>query len=122
MTDNQFSIEQLHHALPEQQPPDDIVNNPPREKQQTFQKAPITADLLKAHITLMEKDILLAKQGDLFRLVQHHYRRLQAWHDQYTGWRIQRTSSLIRLVRHSSNATHGYLYERLKDPKDFACL
>ncbi len=80
-------------------------------------------DLTRAHVALMEREVLLPhKQLELFRLVNRHYRTLQAWHDQYTGWRIQRGSTVIRLVRHLSTATPGYLYERLKDPKDFACL
>ncbi len=82
----------------------------------------MTADLIKAHTVLMEKETLLFKQSDLFRLVQYHYHRLQTWHDQHTGWRIQRSSNVIRLVRHLSAATPGYLYERLREPKDFACL
>lgn len=83
----------------------------------------LSADLMKAHAALMEREVLLSsKQNDLFRLVQHHYHRLQTWHDQHTGWRIQRSSTVIRLVRHLSAATPGYLYERLREPKDFACL
>ena len=81
-----------------------------------------SADLMKAHVALMEKEVILLKQADLFRLVQHHYRRLQTWHDSYTGWRIQRSSTVIRLVRRPSALTPGYLYERLKEPRDFACL
>ena len=81
-----------------------------------------TADLIKAHVALMEKEVILPKHGDLFRLVQHHYYRLQTWHDQYTGWRVSRSSTVIRLVRQPSATTPGYLYERLKEPRDFACL
>ena len=82
-----------------------------------------TADLIKAHHALMEKQVILSTQSaDLFRLVQHHYHRLQSWHDQHTGWRIQRSSTVIRLIRHLSATTPDYLYERLKDPRDFACL
>ncbi len=82
-----------------------------------------SSDLTRAHVALMEREVLLPnKQLELFRLVNRHYRTLQTWHDQYTGWRIQRGSTVIRLVRHLSTATPGYLYERLKDPKDFACL
>ena len=81
------------------------------------------SDLTRAHLALMEREVLLPhKQLELFRLVNRHYRTLQAWHDKYTGWRIQRGSNVIRLVRHLSTATPGYLYDRLKDPKDFACL
>ncbi len=82
----------------------------------------MTADVLKAHVALLEKEVILSRQGDLFRLVQHHYHRLQSWHDAHTGWRIQRSSTVIRLIRHLSATTPGYLYDRLKEPKDFACL
>src|SRR5579863_3198452 len=80
------------------------------------------ADLMKAHIALMEKEVILPKQVDVFRLVNRHYRALQTWHDQNTGWRIQRGPTAIRLIRHLSATTPGYLYERLKDPGDFACF
>lgn len=81
-----------------------------------------SADLLKAHVALMEKEVILPRQVDLFRLVNRHYRALQTWHDQNTGWRIQRGPTAIRLIRHLSATTPGYLYERLKEPNDFACL
>ncbi|GAC1615054.1 MAG: hypothetical protein NVS4B11_01390 [Ktedonobacteraceae bacterium] len=81
-----------------------------------------TADLMKAHIALMEKEVILPKQVELFRLVNRNYRALQTWHDQFTGWRIQRTTTVIRLIRTLSATTPGYLYERLKEPHDFACL
>ena len=32
-----------------------------------------TADLMKAHLALMEKEVILPKQSDLFRLVKFHY-------------------------------------------------
>jgi uncharacterized protein (TIGR02678 family) len=80
------------------------------------------ADLMKAHVALMEREVILPKQLELFRLVNRHYRALQTWHDQYTGWRILRSATVIRLIRQPSAMTHGYLYDRLKDPSDFACL
>jgi uncharacterized protein (TIGR02678 family) len=81
-----------------------------------------TAEITKAHIALMEKGVILSKQIDLFRLVNRHYYTLQNWHDQNTGWRIQRGATVIRLVRQLSATTPGYMYDRLKEPKDFACL
>ena len=81
-----------------------------------------TAEITKAHIALMEKRVILSKQIDLFRLVNRHYYTLQNWHDQNTGWRIQRSATVIRLVRQLSATTPGYMYDRLKEPKDFACL
>jgi uncharacterized protein (TIGR02678 family) len=81
-----------------------------------------TADLMKAHLVLMEKEVILPKHSDLFRLIKYHYYTLQLWHDQHTGWRIQRDASAIRLIRNPGATTPGYLYDRLKEPGDFACL
>ncbi|GCF09566.1 TIGR02678 family protein [Dictyobacter arantiisoli] len=83
---------------------------------------PASSDIIKAHVTLLEHRVLLSTQGDHFRLVQHHYHRLQSWHDRHTGWRIQRSSTVMRLIRTLSTTTPGYLYERIKEPRDFACL
>ena len=88
----------------------------------TSRRRASTADLMKAHLALMEREVILPKQSDLFRLVKYHYYTLQSWHDQHTGWRIQRDTSAIRLIRHLSATTPGYLYDRLKEPGDFACL
>ncbi len=88
----------------------------------TSRSRAFTADLMKAHLALIEREVLLPKQSDLFRLVKHHFYALQSWHDQHTGWRIQRDTNAIRLIRHLSATTPGYLYDRLKDPGDFACL
>src|SRR5437660_1724979 len=81
-----------------------------------------SSELTKAHVALMEREVILSKQVDLFRLVNRHYYTLQNWHDQNTGWRIQRSATVIRLVRQLSALTPGYLYDRLKEPGDFACL
>lgn len=88
----------------------------------TARRRASTADLMKAHLALMEKEVILPKQSDLFRLVKYHYYALQSWHDQHTGWRIQRDASAIRLIRNPGATTPGYLYDRLKEPGDFACL
>src|SRR5579864_5714326 len=81
-----------------------------------------TAELMKAHVALMEREFILSKDVDLFRLVNRHYYTLQNWHDQNTGWRIQRSATVIRLVRQLSATTPGYVYDRLREPGDFACL
>src|SRR5437660_103899 len=109
----------------EQDLPEQEVTPEPRaasRPNQLARRSSATADLMKAHTALIEKEAILSRQSDLFRLVQHHYHKLQSWHDQHTSWRIQRSSTVIRLVRHLSAATPGYLYDRLKEPKDFACL
>ena len=110
---------------------EEIVNNQqqgatPRDNRITIPTASrrlaSTADLMKAHLALMEKEVILPGQSDLFRLVKYHYYALQSWHDQHTGWRIQRDISAIRLIRSPGATTPGYLYDRLKEPGDFACL
>ncbi|HEX9132345.1 MAG TPA: TIGR02678 family protein, partial [Ktedonobacteraceae bacterium] len=88
----------------------------------TARRRASTVDLTKAHLALMEKEVILPRQSDLFRLVKYHYYTLQLWHDQHTGWRIQRDASAIRLIRNPGATTPGYLYDRLKEPGDFACL
>ena len=88
----------------------------------TTRQRAYTADLMKAHIALMEREVILSRQVEVYRLVNRHYRALQTWHEQHTGWRVQRTASVIRLIRHLSALTPGYLYERLKEPHDYACF
>jgi len=88
----------------------------------TSRQRTYTAEITKAHVALMERGVILSKQVDLFRLVNRHYYTLQNWHDQNTGWRIQRGATVIRLVRQLSATTPGYVYDRLKEPRDFACL
>ncbi|HET8854106.1 MAG TPA: TIGR02678 family protein [Ktedonobacteraceae bacterium] len=80
------------------------------------------AELIKAHVALMEKEVIQPKDGDLFRLVKHYYHKLQDWHDQHTGWHIRRSSTVIRLLRHPSTVASGYVTEELKEPRDFACF
>src|SRR6266446_7505900 len=80
------------------------------------------AELIKAHVALLEKEVLQPKDGDLFRLVKYYYRKLQDWHDQHTGWHIRRSSTVIRLLRHPSTVASGYITEELKEPRDFACF
>src|SRR6266566_1245560 len=76
------------------------------------------ADLTKAHIALMEREVLLpSRQLELFRLVNRHYRTLQSWHDQYTGWRISRSPTVIRLVRNLS-ATNPRYRPQSRDAND----
>ncbi len=88
----------------------------------TSRQRTYTAEIMKAHVALLEKEVVLSKQVDLFRLVNRHYYTLQNWHDQNTGWRIQRGTTVIRLVRQLSATTPGYVYDRLRDPRDFSCL
>jgi hypothetical protein len=93
------------------------INRLATARQRTY-----TAELMKAHVALMEREVILSKDIDLFRLINRHYYTLQSWHDQNTGWRIQRSATVMRLVRQLSTTTPGYVYDRLREPRDFACL
>ncbi|MDQ6660722.1 MAG: TIGR02678 family protein, partial [Chloroflexota bacterium] len=112
-------IAAISEETPVEEP--EISANRPGRLESARQRAS-AADLMKAHVALMEKEVILSTQPELFRLVNRHYRALQAWHDQYTGWRVQRSTSVIRLIRPLSSTTPGYVYDRLKEPSDFACL
>ncbi len=119
--------ELLKADTPEEMADDNLRETPPQVKRAasmpaTSRQRASSTDLMKAHLALMEKEVILPKHSDLFRLVKYHYYTLQTWHDQHTGWRIQRDTSAIRLIRHPSATTPGYLYDRLKEPGDFACL
>ena len=87
-----------------------------------MRRSTVDAELIKAHVALMEKEVIQPKDGDLFRLVKHYYHKLQDWHDQHTGWHIRRSSTVIRLLRHPSTVASGYVTEELKEPRDFACF
>src|SRR5207247_9369423 len=69
-----------------------------------------------------EMELILSNKENRIRRVNSHYDTLQSWNDQNTGWRIQRSATVIRLVRQLSAITPGYLYDRLREPRDFACL
>ena len=102
-----------------QEPPSTAGRN---NRLATSRQRTYTAELMKAHVALMEREVILSKEVDLFRLVHRHYYTLQSWHDQNTGWRIQRSATVMRLVRQLSATTPGYVYDRLREPRDFACL
>jgi uncharacterized protein (TIGR02678 family) len=100
----------------------ELATTPRADRLAISRQRAYSAELMKAHIALLEREVILSKNIDLFRLVNRHYYTLQSWHDENTGWRIQRSATVIRLVRQLSAITPGYVYDRLRDPGDFACL
>src|SRR5579863_36757 len=85
-------------------------------------RSTVDAELTRAHVALLEKEVIQAQDVDMFRLVKYYYRKLQDWHDQHTGWHIRRSSTVIRLLRHPSSIASGYVTDELKEPRDFACF
>ena len=116
------ALDTFVEALPEESQPSEPTPTRRNNSLTASRQRAYSADVMKAHVALLEKEVILTKQPDLFRLVNRHYYTLQHWHDQYTGWRISRSPTVIRLVRSLSATTPGYLYDRLKEPSDFACL
>jgi uncharacterized protein (TIGR02678 family) len=80
-------------------------------------------EILLAHAALLD-NVIVARNTDeeAFRLVKGHIRLLEQWHEQHTGWRIQRGSNFFRLERHLHQALPVFFDEKLKEARDFACL
>ncbi|GAC1365555.1 MAG: hypothetical protein NVS2B12_19940 [Ktedonobacteraceae bacterium] len=60
-----------------------------------------TRDILLAHAALLDS-VIVAQHSDqeAYRLVKAHIHALEQWHEQHTGWRVQRGSTFFRLERH----------------------
>lgn len=83
-----------------------------------------TARTLSRAYTVLLDNAVVSLQGDVdtFRLVRTHIAALEEWHEQHTGWRIQRGASFFRLERHLHTITPVFLDEKLKKARDFVCL
>jgi uncharacterized protein (TIGR02678 family) len=80
-------------------------------------------DLFQAHSALLDHMVVSVEtHPDLYRLVRMHLTTLQRWHEEHTGWRIQRKPTFFRLERHLHAITPVALDEKLKRPRDFVCL
>jgi uncharacterized protein (TIGR02678 family) len=80
-------------------------------------------DLFQGHAALLDNvTVSLQTQPDVYRLVRAHLPALERWHEQHTGWRVQRGSNFFRLERHLAGITPVYLDDKLKRPRDFVCL
>jgi uncharacterized protein (TIGR02678 family) len=79
--------------------------------------------LLQAYAILLDRPVVsLAQDTEAYRLVRTHFAALEKWHEQHTGWRIQRGAAFFRLERHLHMPLSLVLDERLKRPRDFVCL
>jgi uncharacterized protein (TIGR02678 family) len=82
-----------------------------------------TRDILLAHTALLD-NVVVAQHIDqeAFRLVKAHIQVLEQWHEQHTGWRVQRGSTFFRLERHLHMVQPVFVDDKLKEARDFACL
>src|SRR5260370_28551706 len=80
-------------------------------------------DIFQAHAALLDNvTVSLHTNPDAYRLIRAHLVTLERWHEQNTGWRIQRGSAFFRLERHLHGITPVYLDDKLKRALDFVCL
>lgn len=80
-------------------------------------------DLFQAHAALLDTlTVSLSTNPEMYRLVRAHLVTLERWHEQHTGWRIQRGPGFFRLERHLYRVAPVYLDEKLKRARDFVCL
>ncbi len=80
-------------------------------------------NITQAHVALLNHEIVSSNSHvEEFRAIRMHFADLEQWHEQHTGWRIQRTSTFFRLERHPHGPVPVSTDEQLKKPRDFACL
>ncbi len=82
-----------------------------------------THNFMQAQTALLDNEVV-STQTDIeaFRLIRTHYAAIEQWHEAHTGWRIQRSSTFFRLERHRHAITPVFTDDKLKRPRDFACL
>lgn len=79
-------------------------------------------DLMRAHIALLDYEIIRPDQRGIFPIVSYHYPTLQKWHSEYTGWRIEYRGGMFQLLRSPAILPTHFGRRRLTEPADFACL
>ncbi|HLI05564.1 MAG TPA: TIGR02678 family protein [Ktedonobacteraceae bacterium] len=106
---------------------EELWGNAAGAEEQEPQAAPLPVhtprQMLQAHTILLDNPIVsLHDDAEAYRLVRTHFPALAKWHEQHTGWRIQRGPSFFRLERHLQMPVSPFLDDRLKRPRDFVCL
>jgi uncharacterized protein (TIGR02678 family) len=80
-------------------------------------------NVIRAHTVLLDHEVVAsAVDIEAFRQVRMHFVELERWHETHTGWRIQRSTNFYRLERHPYGVAAVASDEKLKRPRDFACL
>jgi uncharacterized protein (TIGR02678 family) len=79
--------------------------------------------MLQAQTALLDNEIVtLHDNTEEYRLIRVHFASLEKWHQQHTGWRIQRGRNYFRLERQLHAITPVYTDDKLKKARDFACF
>lgn len=103
---------------------DDTETNFQQETATRFRLPPRIrpSSLMKAHIALLEQEIIQPTNGELFSVVSYHLPALQKWHGEHTGWYIEQHSNMFRLLRSPSILTSNSEKNKLQESRDFAYL
>ncbi len=95
---------------------------PDEGKTKTSSRVRLTG-LMRAHVALLEEEMIRPQQGDLFSVVQRYYEELRYWHSQHTGWYLERRGNVFRLQRTPVLLLPAQEKNtKLPEPRDFACL
>ncbi len=81
-----------------------------------------TSSLMRAHIALLNHEIIQPSDGELFNIVSYHYQRLRQWHSEHTGWHLEYRGGMFKLLRQSDILLSNYGKNKLQEARDFACL
>ncbi len=94
---------------------------PPRRR--TVASSLLSQNLLQAQMALLDNEIVtLRDNAEVYRQIRVYFNNLEAWHQEHTGWRIQRGRNYFRLERHLHAITPVYTDDKLKKARDFACF
>lgn len=111
MIDDQETLSDIEE--PEQERDGPVSRLPPRVRM---------SSLMRAHIALLEHEIIQPAHGDFYNIVSYHYPRLQQWHSEHTGWHIEYRGGLFRLLRQLDIPPSNFAKNKLQEARDFACL
>ncbi len=95
----------------------------PLQTRRTVASSLVSQSLLQAQMALLDNEIVtLRDHAEVYRQIRIYFDNLQAWHQEHTGWRIQRGRNYFRLERQLHATTPVYTDEKLKKARDFACF
>jgi uncharacterized protein (TIGR02678 family) len=92
-------------------------------RRRTVASSLVSQSLLQAQMALLDNEIVtLRDHAEVYRQIRIYFSNLEAWHQEHTGWRIQRGRNYFRLERQLHAITPVYTDEKLKKARDFACF
>jgi uncharacterized protein (TIGR02678 family) len=92
-------------------------------RRRTVASSLLSQNMLQAQMALLDNEIVtLRDNAEEYRLIRVYFAELEKWHQEHTGWRIQRGRNYFRLERQLNAITPVYTDDKLKKARDFACF